>query len=298
MLMLSNTRILVPEFELITPQTIEEAAGLAGKWPDAALMAGGTDLLVQMKMEQRTPSRVIYLGRIPGLDRVTDEGGLDLGATASIRKVGSTPGVVARYAALAEACRAFSTVQVTVMGTIGGNVCNASPAADTAPALLVFDAVARLTSDSGSRDVSIDEFFVAPGRTVLEAGEILESIQVPPVAATSGSAFLKMSRVTADISKVSVAVSLVRDGDSVEQCRIALGAVAATPLRVTRAEATLTGDVLTESTIEEVASIAQDEINPISDIRSTATYRRHVAGVLVGDAIRSAWARSGGGAIR
>ncbi|NOX23352.1 MAG: xanthine dehydrogenase family protein subunit M [Actinobacteria bacterium] len=296
--MFSNTHILVPEFELITPHTIEEAAGLAGELPSTALMAGGTDLLVQMKMEQRTPSRVIHLGRIPGLDRVTDAACLDLGATASIRTVGSTPGIVARYTALAEACQAFSTVQITVMGTIGGNVCNASPAADTAPALLVLDAVARVVSTSRSRDVPINEFFVAPGRTVLEAGEILESIRVPRITGTYGSTFFKMSRVTADISKVSVAVSLVRDGDSVEQCRIALGAVAATPLRATGAEATLTGAVLTESVIEEAAGVARGEITPISDVRSTATYRRQVAGVLVGDAIRSAWARSGGGVIR
>jgi carbon-monoxide dehydrogenase medium subunit len=185
-----------------------------------------------------------------------------------------------------------------VMATVGGNLCNASPAADTAPALLVFDARTRLVSGSGTREVPLDEFFTGPGQTVLESGELLESIRVPQSAEATGSAFLKVARVTADISKVSVAVRLVRKAAKVLECRIAHGAVAPTPRRARRAESALIEGRLTTRAIEEAARLAQQEIEPITDVRSTAAYRRQVVGVLVRDAIRRAWMRAGGGEIR
>ena len=298
MLTFPNTHILVPEFEYLEPLTIEEAAELVGSDPDTLVMAGGTDLLVQMKLEHRNPARVVSLGRIPGLNRVSDATGLELGATATIRSIGNSPGVQARYTALSEACHSFSTVQIMVMGTVGGNLCNASPAADTAPALLVFDARVRAVSGSGEREIPLDEFFTGPGQTVLETGELLESVLVSQLPESSGSAFLKNARVMADIAKVSVAVNLVRDGDAVAGCRIALGAVAPTPWRVRGAESAFTGSRMTEEAIEETVRQAREEIKPISDVRSTADYRRHVAGVMVGDAIRTAWTRAGGGDIR
>jgi carbon-monoxide dehydrogenase medium subunit len=291
-----NTHILVPEFDYLEPETIEEAAEMAAE-PDTLVMAGGTDLLVQMKLEHRNPSRVVSLQGIESLRRLDDTRGLELGATATIRDVGMAPAVRARYAALAEACHAFSTVQIMVMGTVGGNLCNASPAADTAPALLVFDARVRLVSGSRTREVSLDVFFVGPGQTVMEDGELLESIHMPEQPNSAGSAFLKMARVTADISKVSVAVSLVRDGAKIAACRVALGSVAATPRRSPQAEGALTGNVMNSRAIDEAVRLAREDIAPITDVRSTADYRRQVAGVLVGDAIRSAWTRAGGGDV-
>ena len=298
MLVFPNTHILVPEFEYLEPQTIEEATELVGSDPDTLLMAGGTDLLVQMKLEHRNPARIVSLGRIAGLNRVDETTGLELGATATIQSIGKTQGVRARYTALSEACHSFSTVQIMVMGTVGGNLCNASPAADTAPALLVFDARVRAVSGSEEREISLDEFFTGPGQTVLETGEILESVLAPLPSENSGSAFLKTARVTADISKVSVAVSIVREGDSVATCRIALGAVAPTPRRTDGAESVLAGSQMSEQAIEATVRRVREEIKPISDVRSTADYRRHVAGVMVGDAIRTAWTRAGGGEIR
>jgi len=295
----ANTHILVPEFEYVEPRTTEEAAAaLAESGTGALLMAGGTDLLVQMKMEQRKPTRVVGLRRIRNLCRVEDNAGLELGATATIRRVATAPAVRDHYTALADACQAFSTIQVMVMATVGGNLCNASPAADTAPALLVLDARTRLVSGSGTREVPLDEFFTGPGQTVLESGELLESIRVPQSAEATGSAFLKVARVTADISKVSVAVRLVRKAAKVLECRIAHGAVAPTPRRARRAESALIEGRLTTRAIEEAARLAQQEIEPITDVRSTAAYRRQVVGVLVRDAIRRAWTRAGGGEIR
>lgn len=295
----TNTHILVQEFDYIEPRTPEEiVASLTEYGNQACLMAGGTDLLVQMKMERRSPTCLVSLGRIPGLRRVKHEEGLELGATASVWRVGTAAAVRERYTALAEACRAFSTIQIMVMATVGGNLCNASPAADTAPPLLVFGARVRLVSPSGTREVPLDEFFTGPGQTVLGAAEFLESIRAPAPAEPTGSAFLKVARVAADISKVCVAVKLVREAARVRECRIALGAVAPTPRRAVRAESVLVGDPLTATAVEEAARLAREEIEPITDVRSTAAYRRHVAGVLVRDALRRAWTRAGGGEIR
>lgn len=290
-----NSHILVPEFDLIEPQTIEEAAAaLVEHGDEARLLAGGTDLLLQMKTERLRPTLLVSLGRVPGIRAVTDDDGLEVGAMASIRTVATEPSVLRRYAALAEACRSFSTVQIMTMGTIGGNICNASPAADSVPALLALDAQVRICSKSGRRQVPLEMFFASPGRTVLSFADIVESVGMPPSNPSSGSAFLKVGRVAADISKVSVAVQVVRDGPRLQSCRIGLGAVAPTPVRAKVAETILVGETLTAAGIAEVARAVHEEIAPITDVRSTAAYRRHVAGVLVGDAFRKAWKRAGG----
>ncbi len=296
--MFSNTHLLVPQFEYVEPATAAEAAAiLAREGERARPLAGGTDLLVQMKMERRQPATLVSLSGIAELADVTETGGLTLGATASIRTVERHPAVRAGFTALAEACRAFSTVQIMEMGTVGGNVCNASPAADTAPALLVHDAVARISSASGARTLPLEMFFTGPGRTALEPAELLKSIFLPATTATTGSAFLKVGRVAADIAKVFVAVRLTRDGDRIGECRIALGAVAPTPLRVPEAEALLTGERPEAAVITAAAAWVQTAIAPITDVRSTAAYRRQVAGVLVADALRLAWQRAGGEAM-
>lgn len=295
----TNTHILVEEFDYVEPEAPQAVAAALAEYGDQArLMAGGTDLLVQMKLERRSPTCVVGLRRVPSLRRVEYERGLEIGAAASVRRVGTAAVVRERYTALAEACQAFSTVQIMVMATVGGNLCNASPAADTAPPLLAFDARLRLVSPSMTREVPLDRFFTGPGRTVLAAAEFVESVWVPPPEGPTGSAFLKVGRVAADISKVCVAVKLVREGARVRDCRVALGAVAPTPRRAVRAEAVLVEEPLTARVVEEAARLAREEIEPITDVRSTAAYRRYVAGVLVQDGLRRAWARAGGGDIQ
>ncbi|MCA9824084.1 MAG: xanthine dehydrogenase family protein subunit M [Dehalococcoidia bacterium] len=294
----TNTHILVGEFELIEPHTLAQASeSLRTHAGEAVIMAGGTDLLVGMKMEHIRTKYVISLGRISALKRVDTNSDLVIGATASIRDVAHNSVVRQQYCALAEACQSFSTMQIMVMGTVGGNLCNASPAADTAPALLALDASVHLTSGVREREIALSEFFTGPGGTVLSDGEVLEHISVPAPSLSTGSAFLKMGRVAADISKVSVAVTVVRSEDRVRQCRIALGAVASTPRRIVAAESELLGEKPTISGISKVSQLVQQAIEPITDVRSTAAYRRHLAGVLVGDAFRQAWLRAGGGEI-
>jgi CO/xanthine dehydrogenase FAD-binding subunit len=298
----TNTHILVPEFEYVQPSSLEDVfSHLSEHREQARLIAGGTDLLVQMKMGRVAPTFLISLARIQELQGFTsnkESGGLTVGATTSIRNVARSELVRQRYTALAEACDAFSTVPIMIMATLGGNVCNASPAADAAVALLAFDAGLDLASREGRRVVSLNEFLRGPGQTALREGEILHSVVLPSTVDGSGSTFVKISRVAADISKVCAAVKLVRDRDRVVECRIALGAVAPTPMRARGAEARLMDRPFDLEGAEEAARIAREEVKPISDVRATREYRSHVSRVVVRDALLSAWHRSGGGSVK
>lgn len=293
----TNTHIIVQDFEYLEPRTVEDAIALLSEHGEQArIMAGGTDLVVQMKMERRNPAYVISISKIPGLAGIAERNGVDIGAATTIRKVHKSALVRDRYTALSEASNWFSTIQIMVMGTIGGNLCNASPAADTAPPLLCFDAQLTLASHSGRRTIAIQEFFLGPGKTALRTDELLVNIHLPPVADHTGSAFAKIARVVADISKTCAAVKLERDprGDIVRDCRIALGSVAPTPIRAREAEAALVGQPFSAKLVDRAAEIASNEIRPITDVRSTDEYRKSVSAVIVRDALRTSWARAGG----
>lgn len=290
----TNTHILFQEFEYLEPASTGEAVSLLARYGNQArFIAGGTDLLVQLKMERRQPDYLIALNRIPDLKGITDDGGVTVGAMTPIRGLFKSPTVRTSYIALTEACNWFSTVQIMVMGTIGGNLCNASPAADTAPCLLAFDAKIDLISNPGTRSLSVDEFFIGPGKSAMRDGELLTHIQLPRVAPFTGSAFIKVSRVMADISKVCTAVKVVRAGKAVQEARIALGSVAATPMRARRAEDSLKNQPFSSELATRAGQIASEEIKPIDDVRSTREYRRQVAGVIVRDALIRAWERAG-----
>lgn len=296
MYMNTNTRILAPEFAFARPESLAEAFALLKEHgPGARLLAGGTDLLVQMKMERLSPDLVISLSGAKELQGIAAGDGLTIGAATTIWEISKSPVVGEQLPALREACNAYSTVSIMFMGTIGGNLCNASPAADTAPALLVHDASVVIKSVRSERTVPLAEFFTGPGKTVLKPGEIVTAVAVPKPATGTGSAFLKISRVVADISQVCAAVSLVRDGARVTGCRIALGSVGPTPVRAARAEAELTGRDGTPQAFAKAAAIVSEDIRPITDVRASETYRRHVARTLVRDALQTAWQRAGEG---
>lgn len=289
----TNTHILYPEFEYLAPTTIDEVTELLAEYGDRArIMAGGTDLLTLMKMERRQPSRIISLQRINALDTISQNGETTIGAAISIRALYQGLISSVQFAALAEACNRFSSVQIMYMATLGGNLCNASPAADTAPCLLVSDAQVTLQSTAGERVVPLTDFFLAPGKTVIRADELLTHIRIPASPPHTGSAFIKISRVEADISQVCAAVKLVRDGDLIRDARIALGAVAPTPFCAVRAAATLIGEGLTPELAEHAGQVAAKEIQPIGDVRATREYRQRVAGVIVRDALLKAWERT------
>ena len=289
---MTNSHILVHEFTYLEPRTVDEAVALLHAHGDRAkLLAGGTDLLVQLKIERLKPDVVIAIHKLPGLKGIVQaDGETRLGALTTIRTIRDDRGISQDYPALAAACRAFSTTQVQVMGTVGGNLCNGSPASDSAPALIAFGAEAELIGPSGVRRVPVEDFFVGPGKTVLGRGELLTSVILPAPRPGTGSAFLKVSRVAADIAKANAAVTLVRDGDRIADCRLVYGSVAPRPMRARRAEALLIGQRFSPELVARVAQAAAQEIAPIDDVRSTAGYRRQVVAAMTQDGLNQAWA--------
>jgi xanthine dehydrogenase iron-sulfur cluster and FAD-binding subunit A len=291
---MTNSHILVQDFSYFEPVSIHEALGMLKEHGKTArIIAGGTHLLTVLKMERETPAALVSLGRIPGLGGLnkTEQGGLSIGATATIYSIRHNSLVRRHYTALAEACASFGSTQIQIMGTIGGNVCNGSPAADTVPALLAFNAELGIKSIGGERRVPLSEFLLGPGRTALKEGELLTEIILPPPPIGAISGFYKISRVAADLAKASLAVVLVADGEQVLECRLALGSVAPTVIRIPRAEALLKGKAFSASLVEEAGKIVAKDITPIDDFRSTAQYRRQLCFAMTVDTLNMIWKR-------
>jgi xanthine dehydrogenase iron-sulfur cluster and FAD-binding subunit A len=294
---MTNSHILVHEFIYLEPGSVSEVIEILAAHGDAArILAGGTDLLVQMKMERQKPACVIGIGKLTELKGIRqDVDKLTVGALTTIRELARGAGVRSHYTALAEACAAFSTAQVQAMGTVGGNLCNGSPASDTAPALIALGAEVVLVGPEGETRLPLERFFRGPGRTARRPDQLLVAVEVPAAAPNTGSAFVKIGRVAADIAKANAAVCFVRDGDRIADCRLAYGSVAPTPMRAPRAEAILHGQVMTPELISQAAAAAAEEISPIDDVRSTAAYRRQVVAALTVDGISRAWERAANG---
>ena len=291
---MTNSHILVHKFAYLEPTSLKEAINLLSRYGDRArVLAGGTDLIVQMKMERLAPEYVISIRNIPGLDGISvRDSGLYIGARTSIHTIRNAPQIQTNCPALAEACASFSTMQIQMMGTIGGNLCNASPASDSAPALIAFGAEAVIQGPDGERRLPLEEFFLGPGNPALQKGELLLGITLPHPRPGTGSAFLKITRVTADIAKVNAAVMLVRDGHRITDCRLVFGSVAPTPVRAKEAETLLIGQVFSSNLAAEAARVASEEVAPIDDVRSTAWYRRNIVHVLCYDGLNTAWERA------
>ena len=294
-----NTRIIPIDFEYFEPKTLNEALELLSKFgKEAKILAGGTDLLVQMKIRRKTPKYVINIKKIPELVfiRMSNEA-IHIGAATKLRMLEKSEYVRKYYQALYEAVRSMASVQIRNMGTIGGNLCNASPAADTAPPLMIYEAKLKLKSKRGERVVPITEFFKGPGITVCEPDELLLEIVIPkPPTERFSSKFIKIARTSMDLAKVNVAVALKIGSDmkSIEDVKIALGSVAPTPIRAYSAEEFLKGKEFNEENIKKAAEIASAETKPITDVRSTAWYRKEVAKVIVRDALSEAYRRAMG----
>lgn len=288
-----NTRILTQAFEYFEPKTIQESVKLLDQYDgEAKVIAGGSDLLVQMKQETVNPKYLISINKIPKLNYLKNNGSLHIGAATVLHDVLSFCAKDGKYVALFEAIKSLGTVQIRNVGTIGGNICNASPAADSSPPLLVFDARVKLCSVRGEKLLPLTDFFKGVNLTVMAPNEILTEIEIPPVPQGLGSAFMKITRVGADISKVSAAAALERDGEICTSCRIALGAVAPVPMRAEQAEKLVIGKRIEPGLLEEAGKKAAEEIKPIDDIRSTTQYRRKVASVLVREVLWKAWQRT------
>lgn len=284
---LFNTHIIPVNFNYHAPQSLEEALNLLSKFKDKArVIAGGTDLIVDMKLRRKEPEYLISLNKIRELDYITvDNSGVKIGAIVKLRKIEKEKIVRERFPALYEALKSMASIQVRNMGTMVGNICNASPAADTAPPLLIYNAVIIAKNLNNERKIPVEEFFKAPGKTDLREDELVTEIFIPYPPPDSYSTFLKIRRVGMDLSKVSVAVLTKFNGSVLEDVRIALGAVAPTPLRIHRAEEFLKNKPLTNENLKIVQEIVAKEIKPITDVRSTEWYRREVAKTIVRDVL-------------
>ena len=288
-----NSHIVAQEFEYLEPKTIEEAILQLNTYGNKAkVIAGGTDLIVRMKTDMVHPEYLINIARIPALRYLIHDKGLRIGALTSFQELQKWILIREKYTALFEAARSVSRTQIKNMGTVGGNLCNASPAADSAPPLLVLGGKVKLVGGGPERVVPLEDFYMGPGKTVLSPKELLVEVQLPESKDGTGSAFLKVVRVAADPAKLNVAVAIERENDVCRDCRIALGSVAPKPFRTIEAEDILKGKRLTMDLIEKTSQRASEEIQPITDIRSTVEYRREVTKVIVRDAIKLAWERA------
>ena len=274
------------------PKTIEEAVSLLLRHKDEArVIAGGTDLLVQLKKGEVWPRYIINIKDILNQDIITydEKKGLRIGALATIRSLEASPVIRQKFSILAQAASELGTLQVRNYATIGGNLCNAAPSAETAPALIVLGASAKIVGSDGERTVPLENFFTGPGQTVLHADEILSEIQVPNLPPRSGSVYIARTvRKALDLAIVGVAVVTTLDGDILRDVKIALGSVAPIPIRARRAETVVRGQRLDATLLAEAGLAASEEASPIDDVRSSAEYRRKMIGVLVGRAIRQA----------
>jgi len=290
----TNSHILSHRFAYLRPNSLKEALALLAENADAKILAGGTNLLVDMKLGKAAPAKVIDITFVPemrGIEERSD--GVWIGALTTIRELAVSRLLWTSYTALAEAAAAFGSTQVAMRGTLGGNVCNGSPASDTVPALLAFGAEAYLMGPEGERMAVLGDLLAGPGQVKLRKGEILAAVRMPKVTAGTGSAFLKISRVHADLAKVSAAVRLTRDeGGRATSVRIELGSVGPTVVRARKAEAVLAKQPMSDEVRLAAAEAAANEIQPIDDVRSTADYRRKAAMALVHDAAGLAWERA------
>ena len=273
-------------FEYFAPHSLDEAVALLKERGDGVkLLAGGTDLLVQMKEAGLHPSAVVSLHALPELRGVEfdEKAGLVVGAATDMMTIEAFPAVRERFTALADGAAIVGSVQTRNMATLGGNIANAAPSADTAPPLVVLDAVAEVAGPDGSRQVPVGELFAGPGRTALAPHEVLVSFRLPTPPPRTGSVYQRHTpRKIMDIAAVGVAVrlTLTSDADTIREARICLGAVAPTVIRAPEAEEALIGQSPSEELLVQAAELAQAAARPISDVRGSAEFRRYLVGVL------------------
>ncbi len=289
----------LPEFEIHAPATLAEACSLLARFgDDAQVLAGGTDLLVKMKLRRLVPSHLVNIKHIPGLTQINhDDDGLHLGALVTIRAIKDSPVIAHKWPMLRSAAGKLGTSQVRNLATLGGNLGNASPSAETAAVLVVHEASVRCVGAGGERTIPLGQFFVAPGQTALAPGEIITAVDIPPAPPRSGWSYRKHSLRRMEIAIAAAAVLVIREGDCLAEARIGLGAVAPTPFRASKAEAFIRGRMLTAQALpvevlEQAAEIAAQEASPIDDIRGRTDYRKRVVRMLVRDGLEQAVAGS------
>jgi carbon-monoxide dehydrogenase medium subunit len=252
--------------------------------PGGYFLAGGTDLVIAMKEKGWSPRYVVDLKRIPSLTGIRErpDGSIVMGALTTMREIETSSLILKRYFFLAQSAAEVGSIQIRNRATVGGNMANATPSADVAPALLALDALVKIADEGKERTVPLEDFFLGPGKTVMKPAEMLTELTIPPRPSSLRGEYIKFSpREMMDLAYVGVAVVLVLD-EKERRCahaRIALGAVSPTPMRAKAAEAVLLNQVLTESLADRAGEEAAKECKPIGDVRSSADYRREMVRV-------------------
>ncbi len=286
----------MPQTEYLAPTTADQAiAALAAAGAAARVLSGGTDLLVQLRAGRLAPGLIIDLKRIPEAIGVRREGGgFVIGASTPGVMLGEHLALREAWPGVVEAAQLIGSTQVQGRASLAGNLCNASPAADSVPALVAADAVCVIVGPNGRREVPALAIAIGPGKTSLAPGEFVLEIRLPAVGARSADAYLRsIPRTEMDIAVVGVGVSLILDGGgSIARARIALGAVGPTVVLSEDAAAAILGSVLDEAALERLDSAARGACRPISDKRGTAEFRTRIAGVLARRAAKIAYERA------
>ena len=281
-------------FDLVLPRSVDDCLKvLSERAGDTKLVAGGTDLLPQMKNGVVKPARVVDLSGIPALRTIQNGAGLRIGAAVTARALELDPKVRAGYAAIAEGGALVGSVQVRNLATVGGNLCNAAQSADMAPPLVALDAEAVIAGPKGQRRVPLADFFTGVRKTVVAPDEMLIELVVPAPGAQSGGNYIRHTpRRELDIAVVGVASQITLANGVCSNVRIALASVAPTPVRATAAENALTGQALTPALIERAAALSVEAAKPISDQRGSADFRRHLVRVLTQRTLTTAHERA------
>ena len=272
-------------YDYYQPKSLDEAVQLKISTPESLYISGGTDLVVRLKKGELRPQALISLRSIPGLSEIENGRIIRIGAMTTISDLHKNMLLQDKFPVLVQAANALGSVQIRNVATIGGNLCNGSPAADMALPLLVLEAKIRLQSAQKSRKLPLDKFFQGPGKTDLAPGEILTDILLETPGMNTRMIFLKKGRTKMDLAVASVAVLIRTEGPRCLKARVAVGSVAPTPLRLIEVEALLEGVTLTRKRMTEAQLLASQYVSPITDVRSTAGYRRHLVGVLVKQAL-------------
>jgi carbon-monoxide dehydrogenase medium subunit len=289
--------MILPDFEYHRPATVEEACEILMELgPAARVMAGGTDLLVDLKRGVGSATHVVALRGVAELTTIEKDpdGTLRLGPMVTPNEAGESPIVRDSHLSVSEAALTMAAHQIRNRATIGGNLASAVPSADMPPVLIAMGSRLVLASKAGRREVQLEEFFTGPRETVLQPGEIIAQIVVPPPAPHSGACYLKHSlRNASALAVVGVAAWLRMEGETCGEARIVLGAVAPTPLLAKRASLALCGVRPDGDKISEASKIAAEEAKPISDLRGSAEYRRSLTRALAERAVGTAIERAG-----
>lgn len=287
-------------FDYVAPATVQEAvAVLAKHGPAARVLAGGTDIIIQAREGRRDVAVMVDVKGIAELTQITHngDGSLRIGAATPCSRIYSDAGIKQRYPAIVDSAALIGGIQIQSRASLGGNLCNSGPAGDSIPTMIALGAVCEITGPSGSRTVKVEDFCTAPGRNVLQNGEMLVSLLFPAPAGNSGAAFerfIPRNEMDIAVANAAASIDLSPDGQSFQSARIAIGAVAPTPLFVEAAGAALAGQPVNDDTIAKACQAAQAAATPINDMRGTIEQRKHLVGVLVRRTINKAVQRARG----